>query len=100
MTKKIVTVFFVFFIFVNIFAEQIGKTDNEVKLIANPILKNILDGLKNKDVEKFRRDFDDTMKNAFPKKTGAESIKQIYDQVGDHLSLKYPKFLQQNKYMC
>lgn len=94
MMKKIpAAVLLGFFILANLSAEPVGKTSKAVRIAADPILNNIIDGMKTGDVQKFRRDFDDTMKDIFPDEKSAETIKQINDQIGNYKSREYLGFL-------
>ena len=46
---------------VSTFAGVIGRTNEEVRAIAEPILDNILEGFKTDDYRKYSRDLDDTL---------------------------------------
>jgi len=78
----------------SIYADVIGNTDDEVRRIADPIMDNILDGMKSEDYMKYSRDFAKIMKGALPKEkflTGNEQIKIIF---GQYVSREYLGFLK------
>jgi len=91
--KKFTAVFLGFFLIAGLYAEPVGKTNKDIKMIANPVLGNILNGMKTNDPVKFGRDFDDTMREACGGEKAAKTIKQIYDQVGNYKTYEYLGFL-------
>lgn len=80
--------------FVSAFAGVIGKTDNEVRTIAEPILDNILKGMKTSDYASYSRDFNNTMKKGLPEKKFLAVNQQIRNQLGDYKSREYLGFLK------
>ncbi|MBU0478310.1 hypothetical protein KKC91_07055 [bacterium] len=85
--RRIVIVFAISFLPVFGFAEVIGNADEIIENIANPILNNILDGIKTSNAEKYSKDF----------KASRRMFMQKYDQVqaqiGNWKSYKYLGFL-------
>ena len=69
------------------FAEVIGSTDERIEEIANPILNNILDGIKMGNAKKYSKDF----------KASRRMFMQKYDQVqariGNWKAYQYLGFL-------
>ena len=78
-------------------AGMIGKTDKEVRAIADPLLDNILDGVKTGDYEKWSRDFDQTMKGVLTKEKFAETNQQVKERMGSCTSRKYLSFLNKGE---
>ena len=68
---RIVIAFTISFLPVFGFAEVVGNTDKTIEDIANPILNNILDGIKTGNAEKYSKDF----------KASRRMFMQKYDQV-------------------
>lgn len=75
------------------FAGIIGKSDEEVQSIANPILDMFLEGMKIGDYTKYSMYFDDTLKEALPEKRFRVVREQIKGQMGDYQSREYLGFL-------
>ena len=75
------------------FADIIGKSDEEVQSIANPILDTFLEGMKVGDYAKYSMYFDDTLKEALPEKKFRVVREQIKSQMGDYQSREYLGFL-------
>jgi len=78
-------------------SDAIGKTDDEVRAIAEPIIDSILDGMKTGDYAKFSKDFDDTMKEALTKEKFASTNQQLRSQMGNYKSREYIGFLNKGK---
>lgn len=77
------------------FSGIIGNTDKEVRTIADPLLDNILAGMKTNDYAKWSKDFDRTMKEAQSKDEFLKTNKQIELLMGSYESRKYLGFLKQ-----
>ena len=75
------------------FAGVIGKTDEEVRAIAEPILDNILEGFKTDDYVKYSRDLDDTLKETISENKFLETDRQIESSIGNYQSREYLGFL-------
>jgi hypothetical protein len=75
------------------FAGVIGKTNEEVRAIAEPILDNILEGFKTDDYVKYSRDLDDTLKETIPENKFLETDRQIESSIGNYQSREYLGFL-------
>jgi hypothetical protein len=77
----------------SVFAGVIGKTNEEVRAIAEPILDNILEGFKTDDYVKYSRDLDDTLKETIPENKFLETDRQIESFIGNYQSREYLGFL-------
>ena len=75
------------------FAGMIGKTNEEVRAIAEPILDNILEGFKTDDYVKYSRDLDDTLKETISENKFLETDRQIESSIGNYQSREYLGFL-------
>jgi len=78
---------------VSTFAGVIGRTNEEVRAIAEPILDNILEGFKTDDYRKYSRDLDDTLKETISQKKFLEIDRQIQSSIGNYQSREYLGFL-------
>ena len=78
------------------FSMIVGNTDEEVCTIADPMLDNIFDGIKTEDYAKYSRDFDDTMREALPKKKFQKVNQEIRNQIGNYQYREYLGFLNKN----
>ena len=78
-------------------AEVIGKTNQEVKRIANPILDSILEGFRTNNYKKYSRDFDDTLKEAISEKKFLGTAQQIKSKIGKYQSREYLGFLKKGR---
>ena len=78
---------------VSTFAGVIGRTNEEVRAIAEPILDNILEGFKTDDYRKYSRDLDDTLKETISQKKFLEIDHQIQSSIGNYQSREYLGFL-------
>ena len=78
-------------------AEVIGTTDLEVQAIAEPILNNILEGLKLNDYAKYSEDFDEILKESISEKKFIETGRQIEDSIGNCGLREYLGFFTKGK---
>ncbi len=78
-------------------AETIGKTNKEVRAIAEPILDNIFDGIEADSYATWSKDFDPTMKDVLTKEKFAESNQQVKERMGNCTSRKYLAFLNKGE---
>ncbi len=76
-------------------AQTIGVTDKEVQAIADPILDNILAGMKESDYAKFCRDFGGLMMQDLNPSKFDSRRQEIRRQIGDYQSRHYLGFLNQ-----
>lgn len=53
---------------------------------AGPILDNILSGIKDRDYDKFSKDFSTTLKNAIPKSKFEALVDTLNSKIGDYSS--------------
>ncbi len=86
---RIVIIMAIVGIAVSTFAEVIGKTNEEIRIIAEPILDSILEGIETEDYAKYSRDFDGTMKEIISKKKFPGVNLQIQNSIGNYQSRKY-----------
>jgi hypothetical protein len=86
-----------FFLSASTHAEVIGTTDEEVQLIAEPVLDMILAGMKAEDYAMYSKDFDQTMKEALTEETFLAANKQILESMGEYKSHKYLGFLNKGE---
>ena len=84
---RIVIVLAVSFLPVFGFAEVIGNTDEIIENIANPILNNVLDGIKTGNAEKYSKDFKVSMRMFMQK------YDQVQAQIGNWKVYQYLGFL-------
>lgn len=82
---------------VSAFAGVIGKTNEEVRAIAEPILDNILQGFKTDDYVKYSRDLDDTLKETISENKFLETDRQIEGSIGNYQSREYLGFLTKDQ---
>lgn len=80
------------------FADVVGKTNEEVRAIAEPIVNSILEGFNADDYAKFSKDFDDTMKEALPNEKFLKTNKQMKGETGNYKSREYLGFLNKAQY--
>ena len=78
---------------ISAFAGVIGKTNEEVRAVAEPILDNILEGFKTDDYVKYSRDLDDTLKETISENKFLETDRQIESSIGNYQSREYLGFL-------
>ena len=95
----IVVIMVVIFTISPVFADVIGRTNEEVEEIASPLLDNILEGLATDDYKKYVRDFDATLKEIVSEQRFHEIDEQIQNWVGDYLYREYLGFLKRGE-MC
>ena len=86
-----------FFLSASTHAEVIGKTDEEVQLVAESIIDTILTGMKTEDYAMYSKDFDETMKEALTEEAFLAANKQILESMGDYKSREYLGFLNQGE---
>jgi len=89
----VVIVFVLCFVTWSLSADVIGKTDEEVRGIVEPMLDNILEGMKVGDYNKYSKDFDDTTEEAVSEKRFLEFDSQVKKHMGNYLSREYLGFL-------
>lgn len=77
----------------SVFAGIIGKDDDTVQLIAEPMMDNILDGLADENYQKYSKNFDATLKGAIPKEKFPSLKEQIEATFGNYLYREYIGFL-------
>lgn len=78
---------------VSSFCGAIGKTDEEVRAIAEPILDSILEGFKTDDYGKYSKDFDNMLKESISEKKFLDTDRQIQGSIGNYQSREYLGFL-------
>lgn len=81
----------------SLLSETIGQTDQEVKAIAEPLLENVMDALKNDDYAKYTKDFDLTLKEAVQEQRFHEISFQIKNGLGSYQSKEYLGFLDKGQ---
>ena len=77
--------------------DVIGKSNQEVKRIANPILDSILEGFGTNNYKKYSRNFDDTLKEAISEKKFLVVAQQIKSKIGNYQSREYLGFLKKGR---
>lgn len=93
MLKKAIVVILLSGLTCALHSEPVGKTKQDVAKASEPIIENILAAMESGDVLKFRMDFDDTMKDAFPENKADSTIESINAQIGNCVSREYLGFL-------
>ena len=78
-------------------AEVIGKTDADVKAIADPLLENVLQGMAKKNYAAYTHDFDATMKETVSEPKFLERAAQIQNWLGNYLYREYLGFLNKDQ---
>ena len=86
-----------FFLSASTQAEVIGKTDEEVQLVAESVLDTILTGMKTENYATYSKDFDETMKEALPEEAFLAANKQILESMGEYKSREYLGFLNKGE---
>jgi len=74
-------------------ADVIGKTNEEVKAIAEPVLDNILEGLRTDDCCRYLQDFDETLKESISERQFLDTDRKIENSIGNYQSREYLGFL-------
>lgn len=85
------------FVPVRVFADVIGETNEEVTMIAEPILDNILEAFELNDYLRYSKDFDATLKEAISEKKFVEVDRYFQDSLGDYQSREYLGFVVKGK---
>ena len=85
------------FVPVRVFADVIGETNEEVTMIAEPILDNILEAFELNDYLRYSRDFDATLKESVSEKKFVEVDRYFQDSLGDYQSREYLGFVVKGK---
>lgn len=78
-------------------AEIIGRTEESVQAIAEPILDNILDGFAKNDYAKYTKDFDMTLKESISEQKFIQTRQQILDWIGNYQIREFLGFLNRGK---
>jgi len=79
-------------------AKIIADNDKDVKRIADPIMDNILEGMKIESYEIYPKDFDKTMKRALDEKAFLLTNSKIEDRIGNYQSRIFLGFLNQDDF--
>ena len=88
--------FLILFSISSLDASVVGNSDEEVQPVADPILDNILDGMKTEDYSKYTKDFDKVMKKMTEKQFLASNEK-ILNAYGEYQSREYLGFYTKDK---
>lgn len=75
--------------------EVVGKTDQEVQAVAEPILDHLLAGFNEGNYQKYSRDFDATLKEAVPEPKFQAVRQDILKKLGKYQSKSYLGALKQ-----
>lgn len=75
--------------------EVVGRTDQEVQAVAEPILDNLLAGFNEGDYQKYSRDFDATLKEAVPEAKFKAVRQDIFNKIGKYQAKTYLGALRQ-----
>ena len=78
-------------------AKIVSKVDDEVKAIADPILDNILDGMKIENYALYSKNFGNKLMSKIDKKEFLKKNKAINNRIGVFESREYLGFLSQKK---
>jgi hypothetical protein len=87
----------IFFTITSANAEIIGKTDEEVRAIAEPLLDTILEGFKTDNYATYSKDFDTMLKESISESKFLEIDRQIQGSIGDYISREYLGFMVKGK---
>lgn len=74
-------------------AAVIGKTDEEVEIIADALLDNVMIGFGDEDYVKYSKDFDQTLKETITSEHFKEIRKDVIERIGNYLYREYLGFL-------
>lgn len=96
MKRIFLVVLLLVIMFPSVNAEIIGKTNEEVEKIADPIMDNILKEMYAGDYQNFSKDFDDNMKDFLNEGKFRTDTKAIIDEIGEYSSREYLGFLNQD----
>jgi hypothetical protein len=94
--KQSLAFFIIFMVLIcplNACAEIIGKTDEEVKLVADPIMDTVLRGMADDDYITYSRYFDTQLKNSITKEKFIEKRQKILAWIGSYLFREYLGFV-------
>ena len=78
-------------------ADFIGKNNQEVRAIADPILSNLLAGFNEGNYAKYSRDFTPTLLEAISAKKFQQVREEILKKIGKYQSRQYLGFYQYNR---
>ena len=78
-------------------ADFIGKNNQEVRAIADPILSNLLAGFNEGNYAKYSRDFSPTLLEAISPKKFKRVRAKILKEIGKYQSRQYLGFYQVNR---
>jgi len=81
----------------SIHAAAIGKTNEEVRKIAEPVMVGILKGMKEQNYAQYSKHFNAAMKQAVPKSKFLATHKQIRKSVGHYQSRTYLGYVNRGK---
>jgi len=94
--SKLLFIFF-FLLSFQVRAEPLNIPESEIQGAAQPILDNLLDGLKDGDYQKYSKDFDGTLKEALPETKFKQTRQGIFDTLGKFQSQIYLGSFNQNQ---
>ncbi|MCD4786259.1 MAG: DUF3887 domain-containing protein [Candidatus Eremiobacteraeota bacterium] len=98
--SKILSIFLViFFLFILSSASVFAETDAQMRTIAEPMMDNILESIKNRDRNQYVKDFDSAMKMATTKKSFIETCDFIKSRFGDYDSREFYKVEKEDGYI-
>ncbi len=78
-------------------AAVIGRTNQAVRELADPLLDNVLKGLADEDYFKYSRDFDNILKETITMQRFQEIRKKIQGWVGNYLYREYLGFINRKE---
>ncbi len=78
-------------------ADIVGRSDEQIRRVAEPIIKDIIEGFKKKDYVLYSKDFAPALKETVSQKSFLETDKQIEAKIGTCTKRKYLGFLNQGK---
>ena len=76
-----------------VYGAVIGKTNEEVSAIANPILDNVIAGFADDNYAQYAKDFDATLKETITAERFQEIREDILKWIGSYLYREYLGFL-------
>lgn len=79
-------------------AAPIGKTDEEVRSLAEPIAEGLLRGFNEGDYRLYAQNFDDALKEAIPERKFHQVREEILKKLGSYRNKQYLGFLTQQPY--
>ncbi|MGQ9689628.1 MAG: DUF3887 domain-containing protein [Desulfobaccales bacterium] len=78
--------------------EPVGTQDEQVQAVSEPVLEALLAGFNKGDYAQYAKDFDDTMREAIPKKKFQQVRADLLKKLGPYKDRKYLGFLTQQPY--